>query len=404
MGLAELFNRNTQYTATDTATGISSTFTVVDNVRPDWAAGAYSGGMAIPGAWRSALLLSDLIGSVPWHGYRQRAGHPAERIEPTPPMLDQPSPPDPRVVTMTSWALDLIWHGNAIGIVADRNRDGWPLAFVPVPAQYVQVRRQPYDDPTFPVGTVVYNIGQRQFGESDVFHVKGPCEPGALRGMGVLENHMNGTLSLAAEQSRQARNTAGGSGVPTGVLTVDDTPDDPLEQDEADDVKASWMRAQRERSVAVLNARTKFEALSWNPTETQLLDARRFSLHELALIFGLDPSWLGVSGDSMTYSNIEQQAVNLARYSMAGHFARFEQTLSLHMPRGTWAKANLDALLRADTKTRYEAHSLGITAGFLTPDEARGLEDRPPLTAAQREAMRPPPAAPPAPAAQPPTG
>jgi hypothetical protein len=30
-------------------------------------------------------------------------------------------------------------------------------------------------------------------------------------------------------------------------------------------------------------------------------------------------------------------------------------------------------------KTRYEAHAIGIDSGFLTVDEVRQLEDRPPL-------------------------
>jgi phage portal protein BeeE len=36
-------------------------------------------------------------------------------------------------------------------------------------------------------------------------------------------------------------------------------------------------------------------------------------------------------------------------------------------------------LLRSDLPTRYAAYSTGIGAGFLLPDEARALEDMPPL-------------------------
>ncbi|MBL8926325.1 MAG: phage portal protein [Pseudonocardia sp.] len=393
MGLAELFTRDVQYTATDTGTGQSQTWTVVDGLTPSWDSGAYQGGMAVPGAWRCALLLSDLLGSVPWHAYRQRAGRPAERLEPTPSFLDQPAPPDARVTTISSLALDLIWHGNAITLIATRNREGWPTSYLPVSAEDVHVKRvEEWDGISLPVGTIAYGVGSRWYPAQDVVHVKGPCKPGALRGMGVLENHLNTTLGLASEQSRQAKASTG-SGVPTGVLKVEDTPDDPLEQGEADEIQATWMRAQSTRKVAVLNGRTSFEALAWNPTDAQLLESRKFSLHEVALVFGLDPSWLGVSGDSMTYANIEQKSTDLVKFSLAGHLARFEQTLSLHMPRGTWAEARLDAILRGDTLTRYQAHEVGIRAGFLTPDEVRELENRPPLTDRQRRQLAPPAAA-----------
>lgn len=385
MGLAQLFTRDVQYHVTDTSSGESASFVVVDGLSPDWSAGAYSGGMALPGAWRCALLLSDLLGGVPWKAHRERNGV-EEVLDPTPPFLEQPAPPDPRVVTFSSLALDLIWHGNAIALIASRNREGWPTSYLPQPAECVEVKRaSSYDGTGLPVGTVGYRIGQTWYPAHDVVHVKGPCKPGSLRGMGVLENHLNNSLRLAEEQGRQAR-SLGTSGIPTGVLKVEDTPEEPLDQDEADKVKAGWLRSQRDRTVAVLNARTSFTPLSWNPTETQLLEARKFSLHEIALIFGLDPSWLGVSGDSMTYQNIEQQAINLVKFSLAGHLARFEQTFSLHMPRGTWAQANLDAVLRADTLTRYQAHEVGIRSGFLLDDEARALEGRAPLTPAQRAA------------------
>jgi hypothetical protein len=221
--------------------------------------------------------------------------------------------------------------------------------------------------------------------------------PAALRGMGVLETHLNGTF-VAVER-------AGPAGAQPLRLGHPDRRADrrghrgpePLDAAEAAKVKSGWLRSQRDRTVAVLNSRTKFEALAWNPTETQLLEARRFSLHEIALIFGLDPSWLGVASKSMTYSNVESEAINLVKFSLGGHLARFEQTFSLHMPRGTVARANLDAILRADTKTRYEAHALAIQTGFLTRDEVRGLEHRPPLTPAQRAdlpSVDSPPAAP----------
>lgn len=50
------------------------------------------------------------------------------------------------------------------------------------------------------------------------------------------------------------------------------------------------------------------------------------------------------------------------------------------LPRGQSARFNLNAVLRPDTKTRYEAHALAIQTGFLTIDEVRDIEGLPPLT------------------------
>lgn len=393
MGLGRLLTRSTVYTATDTVSGAVQTFTVIDNLGPNFVnTGTYRNAMSIPGAWRASVLLSDLLGQVPWNAYRQPVGQPEQLILPRPPLLEQPNPPFTRMTTFSSWALDLIYHGNALGVIAARNQQGWPTAALAVPANNVSVRRvTPFVDSPLPVGALEYKIGSLSLGSDEVIHIMGPCEPGAVRGMGVLEAHIN-TLDLASEQQRQARSIST-HGVPTGVLQSTD-PD--LEEDEALELKASWLRSQTTRSVAVLNASTTFQPLSWNPEELELVEARKFSLTELELIFGLPVGWLGGQASSRTYANIEQDAVNLLKFSLGGHLARYEQTLSLAFPRGTQARANVDAVLRADTLTRYQAHAIGIASGFLLDDEAREMEHRLPLTVQQRQqaAARLAPAAP----------
>src|SRR5690606_40362411 len=104
MGLARLLTRAIKYEVTNTETGATELFTVngAPPLAPDWSTPGYQGGMGIPGAWRAALLIADALGSVPWHAYRRVGEGPAVRLSPTPPLLDQPSPPETRVTTFSS--------------------------------------------------------------------------------------------------------------------------------------------------------------------------------------------------------------------------------------------------------------------------------------------------------------
>jgi HK97 family phage portal protein len=244
---------------------------------------------------------------------------------------------------------------------------------IPVPAERVGVRRA-REGEAVPRGRIIYEIGQERFSPYDLLHVKGPCEPSALRGMGVLENHL-ATLELSAELAKQAKSSSG-AGIPTGVLrsTNPDADTNALRA-----LKTGWMAAQASRTVAVLNASTEFTPLAWKPTDAQLVESRLFSLHEIALLFGLDPSWLGAAQASRTYSNLGEESLNLLKYSLGGWLIRFEQTLSLAVPPGQRVQANLDALLRSDAKTRYQAHHSGISAGWLRRSEVRQMEDLPPV-------------------------
>ncbi|MFD4973157.1 phage portal protein [Streptomyces sp. NPDC058424] len=59
---------------------------------------------------------------------------------------------------------------------------------------------------------------------------------------------------------------------------------------------------------------------------------------------------------------------------------RIEQAVSTFLlPRGEYLRFNVDARLRAKTKDRYEAYAVAINNGFMSRDEARALEDMPPL-------------------------
>lgn len=367
-------------------------FAVIDGHRVDGSGAemqTYRGGMSIPAAWRCAILISDLLGSVPWNVLRENDGE-VETLDPTPWLLHQPAPPNNRMTTFSSWALDLMWHGNAVGVISDRNRNGTPTAVLPIPAQQVHVRTVPPTkfDP-LRSGKLQYEIGGKRFDREDIVHIMGPCAPGAVRGFGVLEAHMrqDGVLHLAQELEKQAA-SIGRHGVPTGKLKVTDP--DATEED-LKDVKENWESNQKRRSVAVLNATTEFEPLSWNPDEMQLVEARKFSLHEVALIFGVPLSFVGADQATRTYSNLEQESMDLLRYSLRGYLARFEQELTAQLPPAHWARADLNDLLRPDMLTRYQAYEIGLNNEFLTTDEVRRDESRGPMEDPRR---KPTPAAP----------
>ena len=343
----------------------------------------YRGYMSIPGAWRASVMLSDLFGSTPWHTYRTGPDGNSVRTPRNAVILDAPAggTEDP-VVVRASWALDYLWEGNMIGIYATRGPNGQPTSILPVPAcaAYVRTVNDANDAYNDPPGSIQYLIGSRVYNESEIFHVKGPCEPGALRGMGVLEMELSGSqgaLRLAAELDRQAGSIAN-SGVPTGTLETSNPEATP------DDMKASkegWLKAQRDRTIAALGPAVTFKPVAWNPEDMELVEARKFSLTQIELMFGLPVGWLGGATSSRTYSNIEQDAVNLLKFStLAGMYARCESIFTSLIPRGQTAKANRDAILRSDTLTRYQAHTIA-TGGrpWATPDDIREIEDMAPL-------------------------
>ena len=409
MGLGQIFTRDLKIDQTDTLTGEHVTDIIVQGPfgagYPEWTGvGPYQGCLQISAAWRASMLLSDLLGRLPWDEYRDPPdGDPEDppELQPVPPILDQPSPPDTRVVTLSSLGLDALFHGNAVGIYASWDRQNYPTAITPVPAEQCWIKRKAHGDGVrlaVPEGSPVYWIGPEPNPDGDprrpgrwypmdqIFHVKGPCRPGALRGMGVLEVGLaGGPLGLAKTLNQQANNVSE-AGVPTMHIRSFDPDFDPAQ---AAELKAKATETQRVRSPMVTNALVEAKPLAWNPTETQLLEARRLSLVEVANLFGMDAEWVNAGQVSGTYQNIEQKGIDFLRHSAGGWLARFEQAFTLIRPRGRWVEANRNAELQADTLTRFQCYEIAIRNGFLTRDEVRAIERRKPLTPAQREEALP---------------
>jgi hypothetical protein len=204
--------------------------------------------------------------------------------------------------------------------------------------------------------------------------------------MGVLECRLyGGPLGLARMLDEQAGNVAV-AGVPTVQIKSYD-PD--FDGGQAGELKSKAIETQRVRSPMVTNALVDVLPLSWNPTESQLIEARRLSLVDVANMFGMDAEWVNAGQVSGTYQNIEQKGIDFLRHSAGGWLARFEQALSLIRPRGRWVEANGNAELQGDTMTRYQVYEIAIRNGILTRDECRQLERRKPLTPKQREEALP---------------
>lgn len=387
MGLATLFRPASPAaprarSAGSTLEGILLDFSNRYGFMP-WQAATYRGFLSVPGAWRASVMLSDLFAQMPFHSYRRG---PAGGDVATPrnaPILDEPAGTHEDPLTVyASWAMDYLWDGNAVGVYTARGANGLPVAILPVPVCDVGVRMQVVPGSrngrlTEYTGRREYSIGGVVFDQADIFHVKGPCAPAALRGLGVLETQL-ATLTLARDLQAQA-DAIGLHGVPTGLLKSTNPEADPADLTLA---KAAWIDSQRQRTIAALGPNIDFEPLAWNPEDMQLVEARKMSLTEMELTFGLPVGWLGGSTSSRTYSNVEQDAVNLIKFSMlAGMIAKFESKFTRQvLPRGQTARANRDAVLRSDTMTRYQAHALALgKKPFKTVNEVRGTENLAPL-------------------------
>lgn len=122
------------------------------------------------------------------------------------------------------------------------------------------------------------------------------------------------------------------------------------------------------------------------PEEAQFLETRKFQVSEIARIYRVPPHMLA-DLERATFSNIEHQSIDFVVHTLRPWLVRLEQAMQRDLltpqERGTYfIKHLVDALLRGDTKSRYEAYSVGIQNSILTPNEVREKEDMNPIDGA----------------------
>jgi HK97 family phage portal protein len=164
---------------------------------------------------------------------------------------------------------------------------------------------------------------------------------------------------------------------PSGVLTSDQD----IKQDRADQLKARWRAAhQGNREIAVLGQGAKFQPVTIPPEQAQFPETTQANVRTICRYFGVQPELIGAdSGNSLTYANVEQRALDFLTFGLRPWLVRLETALSALLSSTTTVKFNAAALVRTDLLTRYQAHESAIRAGWKLRSEVRDLEDLPPI-------------------------
>jgi HK97 family phage portal protein len=327
--------------------------------------------LSVPAFWRGHAYVCGSIGLLPVNAMRD-----TEEIDPQPPVMRQP---DPNQTPMAFWSQitsSLTLYGNAVCVITGTDRLGYPTSLYPVHPLYAAVRFA--GNPSDPLIAGWYLAGHF-YDPSQVWHVKSHlARSGWPLGRGLLDTVPDG-IALAQTVQSYAETYFNSGGMPTGVLKVH-RPE--ITQDQADTAKTNWVSKYAGGSgVAVLNELTDFTPIAYRPVDSQMIESRMLTLTEVALMWGLPPTKLGSNVGGSTYRNAEMEEIQARNDALVPWASLLEQAISIDLlPRGQHAVWNMDAKLRADTLTRYQAYNFalggpGPASQWMLVDEVRGLEN-----------------------------
>jgi len=315
-------------------------------------------------------VISDSIAMLPVDTFRRRQG--LQEQLPNPVWLDQPNVDTDRISFMAQSLVSLLLRGNAYWLVI-RNPLGSPVELWNLHPDWVSVRRVRRAQ-----STREYHLLGQPF-DGEIVQIPAVMLPGAIRGVDPITAARDAIGMGIAAQTFGSKFFAQGA-TPSGVIQAPGM----VTPDQARELASGWRAAHggvnKSNLPAILTGGMTYTPVSVTPEQAQFLETRRYTDEQIRELFGLThPFERGGGGVKMTYANTEMLGQDFTRFTLMPWIARLESALARLLPRPQYAKFNLDAFLRADLSTRYDAYSVGIAAGFLTVNEARDKENLEPL-------------------------
>jgi HK97 family phage portal protein len=334
-----------------------------------------SNALRVADAYACVRCLADSVASLPLHAYRKTdAGRvPAGDSQRIVQLLNRPSPGSTSADLLSQVVVHLNVHGEAF--VGKFRSDGEivQLGLLDPTRMDVELRGQ----------RVVYTIsaptGRSEHGVDDVLHIKGMSADG-LRGMSPV-TQCRTALGLSSSLQQSAKTFTERGSRPSGILTVPSAAGLDQVQQAADAFNVTHGGVQNMHAVAVLGGDVSFTPIAFSADDSQFLQQRELSAREVARIFRV-PAWAidAPTGDSLTYSNVQQQNRAFLDHSLRPWLVRIERAISNDVdlcPGGTYVEFLLDALLRgdADVRSQIYARALDPATGWMTRSEIRALEN-----------------------------
>lgn len=341
--------------------------------------------------WRAVTLTAGTVAELPLKVYRDTPA--GARVEKKPPLFANPVYPDMTWFEfLETTVLHIMLYGNAYSLKIRNQGGDRILRLLPIDPSTVEVTRaKPTEEnPSGKLFKLSTGAGDEPLTDHEIMHIPGISRDG-LCGMSPIDAARNAIgVGLAAEDVAGRMYESGL--LNGGILQAEVD----LTDDEAATAKRRWREKVgglvRAHEIAIVSAGFKYQPATIPPKDAQWLEARQFSVQEIARLYGV-PADLLMENSATGNTAVDQRAMAWVRFGLNSMLNRIESRFSVHLlaDKNTFCEFDVDGLLRGDTKTQAEVMQIEIGAGVLTIDEARAAKNRPPLPKPDPAPAPPPP-------------
>jgi HK97 family phage portal protein len=321
-------------------------------------------------------LLSESVASLPLFVYRRDGDD--KRKAPDHPLYgtlhDQPNDYQSSYTWRAQLMSHVLLYGNAYSIIdrddSNRVRALWPMMPGNVSIRAVDGRLE-YE---------VWQNGKREtYAPGDILHVKGPSLDG-IRGQSIIGMARQG-IALDLALTQHGASTFKNGARPGVVIKTPAQLSNEARKQFVTNWSEQFAGALRAGKTALLDGGLDVQTIASSNDDSQYLQSRQFSVQEIARWFRVSPHLIG-DPSRLAYASSEVEMLAFIQHSLRPWLVNIEAEINRSLlPARTqyFAEFSIDALQRADTKSRYESYAIGVDKGFLTVEDIRKWENLPPL-------------------------
>lgn len=265
-----------------------------------------------------------------------------------------------------------------------RNRYDDIIDLVPIHPDRItlDVVDRPAGQPGMPyvkVFTLATAKGTKKLTEDDVLHIPGLADDG-VRGISTIEMYRRGWHVASAGDAAAEAMFEGGL-IQPGMLVTDQA----LTSEQQKSYAARWAAGSTGiRNITnppILSNGLHWEQITISPADAQWLDSRKYSVTDIARLFGV-PGWLVNDQEKSTSwgSGIDSMFTAFVTVTLSEYAKRIEQRLRREVlpdPEQYDVQFDFRTILRGDPSSRAAYYNAGITGGWFVPNDIRDYEELP---------------------------
>jgi HK97 family phage portal protein len=316
-------------------------------------------------------LIADTIASLPVDSYIRQEGT-RQQFRPRPSWLDSPDIGVTKEDHFQQILVSLLLNGNSFTRII-RDEDGEVLALSVLNPQFTEVRRDAN-------GRLFYVYSTRdRIEDVDMIHIRDLTLPGELRGKSRIDL-VKENLGLARALEEFAARFFGQGSTTSGIIQFPGNLSREQAKNLVDAFEDGHKGLRRSHRPGILFGGATFEKTGVNPNESQFIESRQFAVEEIARIFRVPPSMIGVTTPgAQSYASVEANQLHFLQHTLAPYLAKIESEYSVLLAGRAFIRFNTAGLLRGDIAARNASYAQGLNNGYLSVNDVRRFEDMTPI-------------------------